>query len=533
MKKGVVPHQLRARRHRQRRGDVLEALKSGQLAGAALDVFGKEPPEPSPLFEHENLIASPHLGASTKEAQEKVAIELAEVFVGFLKDGDRQERGEARADALAPCHATLRLPTGMRDFAPRAAAARRRIAETLLGVFERWGFARVITPAFEYEDVLALGLGGAGRAAAIRFVEPSSGQVVALRPDITPQIARLIATRFRDEPGAVRLCYEGTVVRLERGRARPARADPGGRRAGRRRRPARRRRGDRARRRRRCAAAGLPPPTIDLGHLGLAREVLGALELPPRRRRGGARPHRQARRARARGAAARRARLDGGRALRGAAARAVGAAVDAGRRRPSRRPRAGVKRALADLRAHRRRRRGARRSRRGCTSISARCAASTTTRACASRASCRARPTPCSRAAATTICSARYGRPSPAVGFAIDVEAAAARSRRSTAQTRAPTRDRRCGGRQRRAAPTRRANGAGGVLVAGPRRRGAAAGRRAARRGKRAAADLVGLPGDGARRLRAPLGLLRHRSRQAQSPRRAAPSAESVERKEE
>src|SRR5882672_9233221 len=112
---------------------------------------------------------------------------------------------------------SLRLPTGMRDFAPRAAAARRKIAETLLGVFERWGFARVITPAFEYEEVLALGLGGAGRAAAIRFVEPSSGRVVALRPDITPQIARLIATRFRDESGPLRLCYEGTVLRLERG----------------------------------------------------------------------------------------------------------------------------------------------------------------------------------------------------------------------------------------------------------------------------------------------------------------------------
>jgi D-3-phosphoglycerate dehydrogenase len=67
--------------------DLLEALKSGQLAGAALDVYAKEPPDASPLFEHENLIALPHLGASTKEAQEKVAIELAEVFVSFFKDG--------------------------------------------------------------------------------------------------------------------------------------------------------------------------------------------------------------------------------------------------------------------------------------------------------------------------------------------------------------------------------------------------------------------------------------------------------------
>ncbi|MBC8132155.1 MAG: hypothetical protein H7X95_04175 [Deltaproteobacteria bacterium] len=66
---------------------LLEALKSGQLGGAALDVFAKEPPDPSALFEHENLIAVPHLGASTKEAQEKVAVELAEVFVGYLKGG--------------------------------------------------------------------------------------------------------------------------------------------------------------------------------------------------------------------------------------------------------------------------------------------------------------------------------------------------------------------------------------------------------------------------------------------------------------
>jgi ATP phosphoribosyltransferase regulatory subunit len=167
----------------------------------------------------------------------------------------------------------------MRDFAPGAAAARRRIAETLLRVFERWGYARVITPAFEYEDVLTLGLGSAGRDAAIRFVEPSSGQVVALRPDITPQIARLIATRYRDEAGPLRLCYEGTVVRLDR-RARSQREliQAGVELAG-----VETPRGDAeviALGAAAIAAAGLERPTIDLGHLGLAREVLDALKLP-------------------------------------------------------------------------------------------------------------------------------------------------------------------------------------------------------------------------------------------------------------
>ena len=167
----------------------------------------------------------------------------------------------------------------MRDFAPGAAAARRRIAETLLRVFERWGYARVITPAFEYEDVLALGLGSAGRDAAIRFVEPSSGQVVALRPDITPQIARLIATRYRDESGPLRLCYEGTVVRLDR-RARAQREliQAGVELAG-----VDSPRGDAeviALGAAAIVAAGLERPTIDLGHLGLAREVLAAVDLP-------------------------------------------------------------------------------------------------------------------------------------------------------------------------------------------------------------------------------------------------------------
>src|SRR6266436_822034 len=125
---------------------------------------------------------------------------------------------------------TLRLPTGMRDFAPRAAAARRRIAETLLEVFERWGFARVITPAFEYEETLALGLGGA----VVRLERAGKGQRELIQAGV--ELAGVAGPA-----GDVEVIALGVAA---------------------------------------LRAAGLPRPTIDLAHLGLAREVLSSLGLP-------------------------------------------------------------------------------------------------------------------------------------------------------------------------------------------------------------------------------------------------------------
>lgn len=65
---------------------LVRALDSGIVAQAALDVFAEEPPsKDSKLVQHENVTVTPHLGASTKEAQEGVAIEIAEAVVGALK----------------------------------------------------------------------------------------------------------------------------------------------------------------------------------------------------------------------------------------------------------------------------------------------------------------------------------------------------------------------------------------------------------------------------------------------------------------
>jgi ATP phosphoribosyltransferase regulatory subunit len=145
----------------------------------------------------------------------------------------------------------------MRDLLPEEAAIRRALARQALECFALRGYAVVTPPVFEFAEVLERGLGVLDPADVLRFVEPESGEVAALRPDMTPQIARIIATRLREKPPPFRLGYEGTVLRRRSGRARKHRQIP---QVG-------------------VELAGVPGPEGDLELLALAADTLAATGL--------------------------------------------------------------------------------------------------------------------------------------------------------------------------------------------------------------------------------------------------------------
>lgn len=108
----------------------------------------------------------------------------------------------------------MRLPAGVRDWLPHELARKREIEQKIRNVFVRWGYGEVLTPGFERFDVLESGLGEALTKETFRFSDRQAN-ALALRPEMTTPIARLVSTRMRDEPMPLRLSYVAPAYRYE------------------------------------------------------------------------------------------------------------------------------------------------------------------------------------------------------------------------------------------------------------------------------------------------------------------------------
>jgi ATP phosphoribosyltransferase regulatory subunit len=114
------------------------------------------------------------------------------------------------------------LPTGFRDRLPPEADASARLVRAILDTAAAFGYERVQAPLAEYEASLTGSLGISPRD-LLRFVDPVSGETMAVRSDITGQIGRIASTRIAHHPRPVRLSYGGPVVKLRATQLRPER----------------------------------------------------------------------------------------------------------------------------------------------------------------------------------------------------------------------------------------------------------------------------------------------------------------------
>ncbi len=110
-------------------------------------------------------------------------------------------------------HKIISLPQGVRDILPEEALKIERATTAIGSLFLKYGFQKIITPLLEYEDTLSLGMGGNLMERVLKFIDPFTGRVLAIRPDITPQVARLVATRMRDHPLPLKLYYNDNAIR--------------------------------------------------------------------------------------------------------------------------------------------------------------------------------------------------------------------------------------------------------------------------------------------------------------------------------
>ena len=105
-------------------------------------------------------------------------------------------------------------PLGARDYLPEDIKKREAILSMIEGVFQSYGYQKMITPAIEYYDTLALAMGDSLDEKAVSFLD-ANGRHVLLRPDPTAAIARIVASRTDSLSLPIRWYYLDTVFRKD------------------------------------------------------------------------------------------------------------------------------------------------------------------------------------------------------------------------------------------------------------------------------------------------------------------------------
>ena len=115
------------------------------------------------------------------------------------------------------------LPAGLEDLLPPQAGQEEALVRRLSDHFAKYGYELVKPPLLEFEEGLLEGIGAAVADETFRVMDPVSHRMMGLRADITPQVARIAATRLRDAPRPLRLTYSGEVLRVRGAQLRPQR----------------------------------------------------------------------------------------------------------------------------------------------------------------------------------------------------------------------------------------------------------------------------------------------------------------------
>ncbi|MGM0471374.1 MAG: ATP phosphoribosyltransferase regulatory subunit [Bacillota bacterium] len=105
-------------------------------------------------------------------------------------------------------------PNGTKDYLPLEAKKKRYLEDEINAIFANWGYEEVITPTFEFFAALSVGTGIELQEKMYKFFD-RQGHILALRPEMTAPIARLVANRLEERPKPLRLSYQSNVFKYE------------------------------------------------------------------------------------------------------------------------------------------------------------------------------------------------------------------------------------------------------------------------------------------------------------------------------